>query len=416
LAERDRYDIFILDAEHRQTLASARSLGRAGLRVALGESLSLHDPALPLPSFCSRYCARSVVLPSYSAGPLPYANAILEFVREHPTRVVLPASDVSCSALMPHRQQFAELGTVLALPADSALEVAFDKDRTLEVAHELGIAYPKLIRVGGIEELAVAIAEFGFPFVLKPTVSWAGKANARVVPTEVVDKAEAAKVAERFFATGSSILAQPWVPGRRESVTLFMVGGEVRASCTHVEHRTTPPLGGASVLRESITAPLDSYDAAVRLAAAIGIEGLCEVEFRRDAAGRPLLMEVNARLVGTMDNSIKSGVNFPLLIWQWATGGSLIPVTNYRVGVRSRWLHGDLRWLADNHKRAGRPDGVSRGLAIWQFAAEFARTRHYDYLDLRDIRPVIAASRNTASVVRRSMSHILFNDSDPMKP
>jgi predicted ATP-grasp superfamily ATP-dependent carboligase len=406
LRDHDGYDVLILDAEHRQTLASARSLGRAGLRVALGESLSLYDPALPLPSFRSRYCARSVVLPSYSAGPLPYVNEILEFVRRHPTRVILPASDVSCTALMPYRGQFAELGTVLALPPDSALDVAFDKDRTLRVARELGISHPKLIPVGSIEELSVAISEFGFPFVLKPTVSWAEKAKARVVPTEVVDKTEAAEVAERFFATGSSVLAQPWVCGRRESVTLFIVAGEVLASCAHVEYRTTPPLGGASVLRESIAAPPDSYNAAVRLGRAIGVEGLCEIEFRRDAAGQPLLMEINARLVGTIDNSMKSGVNFPLLIWQWATGEPVAQAASHRTGVRSRWLHGDLRWLLDNQKRAGRPDSVSRARGIWEFVAEFVRTRNYDSLDLRDIRPTIAASRYTAAAIRKSLRRV----------
>jgi predicted ATP-grasp superfamily ATP-dependent carboligase len=344
-----------------------------------------------------------VVLPSYTDGPLPYVNAILAFVRDHPTRVILPASDVSSDALKPYREQLAELGTVLALPPDSALEIAFDKNRTLEAARELGIAHPKLIHITSVEELSVAISEFGFPFVLKPTMSWAGKTQARVVPVEVVDKAEAAEVTARFFTAGSSVLAQPWLPGRREAVTLFIVGGEVLASCTHVEHRTTPPLGGASVLRESITAPPDTYEAAVRLSTAIGVEGLCEVEFRRDADGRPLLMEINARLVGTIDNSIKSGVDFPLLIWKLAVGEPLTRVTTYRPGIRSRWLHGDLRWLVDNQKRAGRPDSVSRSMGIWTFVAEFVRTRHYDYLDLRDMRPVMAELRHTASVVRKSL-------------
>jgi len=401
--ERDSYDILILDAEHRQTLASARSLGRSGLRVALGESLTLCEPGRKLPSFRSRYCARAVILPSYADGPLPYVDAILRFVRDHPTRVILPASDASCAALKAYRHQFAELETVLALPPDSALEIAFDKDRTLEVARRLGIASPKLIHIRSVEELSVAAADFGFPFVLKPTMSWAGKTHARVVPVEVVDKDEAAQVAEDFFATGSSVLAQPWVPGRREGITLFIVGGEVIASCAHVEHRTSPPLGGASVLRESIERPSDSYDAAVRLATEIGIEGLCAVEFRRDAAGRPLLMEVNARLVGTIDNSVKSGVDFPLLIWRWATGQPVTRIADYRPGIRSRWVHGDLRWLMDNRKRLGRPDSVSNSMGIWTFVTEFFRTRHYDYFDVRDIRPAVTELRYTASAIRKSL-------------
>ena len=103
-------------------------------------------------------------------------------------------------------------------------------------------------------------------------------------------------------------------------MTLFIVDGEILASCGHVAHRTSPPLGGASVMRESIPIPQDIYASAVRLATAIGMQGVCEVEFRRDADDRPLLMEINARLAGTIENAVHSGVDFPLMIWQWATG------------------------------------------------------------------------------------------------
>jgi len=71
--------------------------------------------------------------------------------------------------------------------------------------------------------------------------------------------------------------------------------------------------------------------------------------------------------------------------------------------VRTRWLHGELRWLNENRRRAGRPDGVSRLRGLWAFAAEFARTRHYDYVDLRDMEPAIAEMRYTMAVIRKSV-------------
>ena len=94
----------------------------------------------------------------------------------------------------------------------------------------------------------------------------------------------------------------------------------------------------------------------MRLAKTIGLEGPCEVEFRRDADGRPLLMEINARLAGTMENAIQSGVDFPLMTWQWASGQPVSRVENYRTGVRTRWLHGDMRWLDENLRRNGLPE------------------------------------------------------------
>jgi predicted ATP-grasp superfamily ATP-dependent carboligase len=129
---------------------------------------------------------------------------------------------------------------------------------------------------------------------------------------------------------------------------------------------------------------------------------VCEVEFRREANGRPLLMEINARRAGTIENAAHSGVDFPLLIWQRAAGLPVDRVEGYRTGVRTRWLHGELRWLRDNYRRVGRPDSVSRARALWIFASEFARTRHYDCFDPHDLRPIIADLRNTATIVLKS--------------
>jgi hypothetical protein len=49
------YDVLVLDAAYKQSLACARSLGRAGLRVAMAECFVECDPALPVPGFQSRY-------------------------------------------------------------------------------------------------------------------------------------------------------------------------------------------------------------------------------------------------------------------------------------------------------------------------------------------------------------------------
>ena len=397
--EPGRYDVLVLDAAYKQSLASVRSLGRAGLRVAMAECFVECDPALPVPGFESRYSSCNVVLPSYAADPVVFAAAVLEFVREHPTRVVLPTGDGVISALMPHRDKFSALGCVVALASNSALEIATDKDRTLEVAQKLDIDIPKTKRIDSLDDLPAVLAEFTFPFVLKPTVSWTGYSDRRLLPMEVIDRAEATEVTERILAGGSSVLAQEFASGRREGVTLFIVGGQVKAACAHAAYRTIPPLGGASVMRESIPILPDLYQPAVRLAMAIGLEGVCEVEFRRDAAGRPLLMEINPRLAGTIENAVRSGVDFPMLIWQWAAGLPITAVDSYRIGVRTHWLHGELRWLRDNWRRPGRPDSVPRGRALWTVTSDLVRARNYDCFDRHDMRPALAELRYTAASI-----------------
>jgi predicted ATP-grasp superfamily ATP-dependent carboligase len=399
-----RYDVLILDAASKQSLASARSLGRAGLRVALGESAAECDASLSALAFHSRYSAHNVVLPSLTTDAKAFADAAIDFVRQYPTRVVLPTADGAISALMPYREQFELLGCVLALAPDVALDIANDKDRTLAVAQRLGIDYPRTMRISSIDDLRDIGARFQYPFVLKPTVSFPRESTRRLQVVEVINEAEAVSAIQAFQSAGAGVLAQQWACGRREGVTLFVIDGDVRAACAHVAHRTSPALGGASVLRESVPIREEIYGPAVRLVNAIGLQGICEVEFRQDADHRPLLMEVNARLAGTIENAVHSGVDFPLMIWQWATGQPVERAAGYKTGVRTRWLHGDLRWLRDNHRRAGRPDSVSRTRAVSIFAVEFLRTRHLDCIDVRDLGAAMAELRTTARAVKESLA------------
>jgi predicted ATP-grasp superfamily ATP-dependent carboligase len=391
------YDVLVLDGAVKQSLRSAQLLGRAGLRVAIGES-SDACPERPdnLPAFRSRYCARRVVFPSFTR-PTEFADAVIEFVRKHPTSVVLPTNDATIAILYPRRADFDALGTVLALAPDAALEVANHKDRTLEVASELGIGFPRSVLIKEAGDLKVAIAELGFPLILKPTFSWLGEAGKRVSPVDVLNESEAEAVTREFLDDGASILAQEYAGGLREEVTLLIVDGEAVVSFAHVEPRNLPQIGGVSVIRESVLVPHDILDSAIRLAKAIGLEGPCGIEFRRDAANRPLLMEINARLGGALETSVRSGINLPLMVWQWAMGESVPQLSHYRVGVRTRWLEGDIRWLFQNFRRVGRLDSVSRIEGLWLFVSEFARSRYYDYFDLRDLKPAVADLRNIAA-------------------
>jgi predicted ATP-grasp superfamily ATP-dependent carboligase len=397
----DVYDVLVLDGASRQSLAAVRSLGRAGLRVAVAECFAECVPSLPVVGFRSRYAARTVVLPSFATDLDAFAAGVVEFVRDHPTRVVLPASDGAIAALRGWRRQLAVLGTVLALSPDAALAVANDKERTLEAADRLGIEYPKTTRLDRVEAVGSLLTELELPIVLKPTMSWASRSDHRLQAVEVVDEAEAVAAVRRFVGVGAGVLAQEWVGGRREGVTLFVVDGTVRASFAHVEHRTTPALGGASVVRESIPMPSDLYERSTRLVAALDLEGYSEVEFRRDGDGRPLLMEINARVAGPIETAVRAGVDFPLMVWRHASGLPVASVEEYETGVRMRWLRGDMRWLRDNHRRIGRPDSVSRSRAAWIFAAEFFRSGRYDCFDRHDRGPGRAELWTTIASIRK---------------
>jgi hypothetical protein len=114
-------------------------------------------------------------------------------------------------------------------------------------------------------------------------------------------------------------------------------------------------------------------------------------------------MEINARLTAGMELAIRAGVDFPVMVWRWATGQPITVSSGYRSGVRMRFLGGDVEWLWENIKRRQRPDSVPPARATMLFGREFLRRQAYDYVDRGDLRPtLVAMARGTAGACRRA--------------
>ena len=70
------------------------------------------------------------------------------------------------------------------------------------------------------------------------------------------------------------------------------------------------------------------------------------LEYKQDhRSGVPFLMEVNGRFWGSLQLAVDAGVDFPYLCCQLALGQAPDVPASYTVGVRSRWLLGDLDHL-----------------------------------------------------------------------
>jgi predicted ATP-grasp superfamily ATP-dependent carboligase len=70
--------------------------------------------------------------------------------------------------------------------------------------------------------------------------------------------------------------------------------------------------------------------------------GVAMVEFKIRASDRkPILLEVNPRIWGSINLSILAGVDFPYLLYKMAKEGDVDPVLNYRIGIQSRNFLGD---------------------------------------------------------------------------
>ena len=104
-------------------------------------------------------------------------------------------------------------------------------------------------------------------------------------------------------------------------------------------------------------------------------------------------MEINGRFWGSLQLAIDAGVNFPFLLLNMAMGkAETLPEDGYRVGVKSRWLLGDLDQLVMRVRKSDAalnlpPGAASKFQALMSFCRFFERNTFYEVERIDDLGP-----------------------------
>lgn len=401
-----KYDALVLDAILRQSLVTVRSLGSRGLSVAAAETFN------GVPTFWSRWCQQAFVCPTDGRADI-YLAALEQVLEQTPARVLITSSNATVELLRQHREKL-EKRVHLALSQEPALGIALHKELTLEVAKELGLCIPRAVTIKNESEVGLALREIGLPAVVKPVESWiwvkqsaVGFASKLVMTTQ-----EAYQAVADMTQYGRPVLFQQFLSGRREAMHLFYAHDQFYASFAQWARRTAPPLGGTSVLRQSIAIPEDIGKQSKQLIRAIGLEGYSEVEFRRDSAGVPYLMEINPRLSASVELAVRAGIDFPYLMYQWASGDQIPKMQGYRTGEWMRYLRGDTATTLSSLLQRGRP-GITPPLqALLDFGTAFLVPMRYDYFDWKDPLPALRATLDFIQYLVRFPGKKLFKGTE----
>ncbi len=143
----------------------------------------------------------------------------------------------------------------------------------------------------------------------------------------------------------------------------------------------------------------------------IELEGYSEVEFRRDSAGYPYLMEINPRLSASLEIAVRAGVDFPYLLYQWASGERIDKIEGYRSGLWMRYLGGDIATTIEALHQRGRPGVSSPARTLLDFCSSFFVPMHYDALDWADPLPTwITLKGAHRNVWKRIQKRLLSGD------
>jgi predicted ATP-grasp superfamily ATP-dependent carboligase len=321
--------ILLTDGQQRKTLAAVRSLGGQGDQVFVADETRFST------SRFSRYCHRGLLSPPPDQTD-QYWTWLLDVQRRHDLEVLLPMDDLT-TALAVERQH--QLPYLTLLPTAEQFAVGRDKAKTAALAARAGVRSPRTTEARSLAEAETALERLGTSAVLKARVSAGGRGIFFVADAAGVRSAWA-----KAHAEWGGFLVQERIPlGRKFDVCLlFGASGDLRASFVQEELRWFPLEHGASTLQESVSRP-DLVALALQLLSPIGWRGPVEVEFMLDAAGEPVLMEINPRFWASLALAIRCGVDFPRLTAALAAGRSVSGPDSYPLGVRCRWLlPGDL--------------------------------------------------------------------------
>ena len=328
--------ILLTDPEQRASLAAARALGRHGWRVlTIGASRGLAG--------ASRAVSTHVdALPSEISSASRYVEIVRDVVQREKVDVVVPVTDAASRALLGEE---VAIGARIAGPTAAAYARASDKEALLETARACGIRVPRQHVLASRAEGAPALASISGAVVVKPAKSVV-TVNGRSTGLSVRFVAEPSALAAALSAYPDEafpLLIQERTFGDGVGIFLLRDAGVTALTFAHRRLREKPPAGGVSTYREAIAPPPMLVGLCERLLDALGYAGPAMIEFKQDArTGEYVLMEINARLWGSLQLAIDAGVDFPVALVEMALGLPITPPRGTGVGVRSFWELGEV--------------------------------------------------------------------------
>lgn len=348
--------ILVVGDDMRIFLTVARSLGRAGYTVHAAP-FNWRAPALR-----SRYVAKTHLLTRYSDNPQAWLAEIKSVVARHDLQVIIPCCDRVILPLDRHRADLEP--AVIALPGQKAMETLFDKMTTKALAQMLGIPVCAGEQLTSGKSAAELVARYGLPVVVKPKHSYSfdhlttwGRVHIAETFVDLERVLSAIEEPERYLVEGY------FKNGVGVGVSVLCCKGKILQAFQH--RRLREGWGGSSSYRISEDCNPGMLDGVTKVCAEMQIDGVCMFEFRRNPAdGTWILLEVNARLWGSLPLPVSIGVDFPRALCESLLGRPVSLPGRYLAGVRSRntLLDGFNLIKATRQRRF---ESLREGLAAW---------------------------------------------------
>ncbi|WP_411817488.1 ATP-grasp domain-containing protein [Hyphococcus sp. DH-69] len=328
------------------SLVIAQSLSRRGVEV-----IGCDNVGLTVQSF-SRHVEDTFVHPALEDDEDAYFECMIENIKkfrpdDDRPYLLMPVFQ-NTRAIAKNRDRL-EPFIKIAGPSWESIEKIFPKHHLADTAAETKARVPVTLHTDDPEIAASKIREMTPPLMIKPIAGVGGRGIETFKTAE-----ETINAHEKFLKkTGEAPLIQEKVDGEDYCFTGLFRDGELIAHMAYRNLKSFPAETGAGSIRETVE---DSpfVEPAAALMKATNWTGVAEIDFlwTGNSNDKPTIIEVNPRFWAGLFHSVKSGIDFPWLLYQLFTTGEIDDPPAVRVGEITKtpglWLASTAQEIAES--------------------------------------------------------------------
>ena len=315
---------------HVQGLANARALGKAGIPVVCV------DKGRCILQF-SRYCRQKFTCPEYKDESfIPFLIELCEKENLHGW-CLIPSNDHAVINISKNKEKLSTYYKIIT-PGYDTLEKIYSKINLLAIAHECGIPYPRIFNP---QKEHIDSFDLRYPVLIKGEFGLNFYKKYKQKAFIVEDNSRLKQLVERFKQGGDEIFIQEIIPekngNKAVSFTAFCESGDIKTYWMGKKLREHPVRFGTGTLAESIYNE-ECLNHSRKLLNVLNYTGVCEIEYMLDPQdSRYKLVEINARTWLWVELAIKSGINYPLYIFNYLNGQPSVYPESYDTG--KKWVN-----------------------------------------------------------------------------
>lgn len=280
-----------------------------------------------------------------SANDEKYVDRLLEICKKEKVDILLPFMSAELIPLLDRIDEFDSLGIKVSVSNRKSIEITNNKYKFYSFLKENNLFVPRFARVACSGDLLTACKKCGYPenAVCVKATELSGSRGIRIIDSslskfDILFKEKP----NSFFTTLDELystlkeketmpemMAMEFLPGVEGSVDLLADDGEVLYIAYRESTVNLHSIPQSGVIKENN----EAFEIAYKVVKALKISGNVDLDFKCDANGHPVLMEINPRIAATLSVFKAAGLNLPYLRIKQLLGEKL-PKINAENGVK----------------------------------------------------------------------------------